>query len=310
MLGAADCVLLLLQCGINPLSTNNAGLRAIDLAQRNKKMKCREILAQYHLHFATASDFDSVGFIATLEGHKQLKTSVKHGGYDIIKKSGGSGGGGGGDEQKGMKKVQSLFSLRMDQSIRLQRYGSWIVYHDEANESVYYYNQTTRTGQWEVPDRIRHIQTNALQNSSGLSTSMDGFGKSLQTKLSMRLKKVGDWIQYSTGAGRVFYYNDKNGDFKWVTPEIDIDTSDPGDLHNGVGTPNMGRQPSDSPFGHSNAPSANNSVKMSGAASAVKSPPAASLSKEVVPEGLSEWRAYKDPNTGAMFWYNEVCAYF
>lgn len=60
-------MLLLLQCGINPLSLNKAGLRAIDLAQRNKKMKCREILAQYHLHFATASDFDSVGFIATLE---------------------------------------------------------------------------------------------------------------------------------------------------------------------------------------------------------------------------------------------------
>ena len=44
--GAADCVLLLLQCGINPLTTNKAGLRAIDLAQRNKKVKCRELLAQ------------------------------------------------------------------------------------------------------------------------------------------------------------------------------------------------------------------------------------------------------------------------
>jgi ankyrin repeat protein len=65
--GASECVLLLLQCGINPITTNKAGLRAIDLAQRNKKIKCRELLAQYHLHFATASDFDSVGFIATLE---------------------------------------------------------------------------------------------------------------------------------------------------------------------------------------------------------------------------------------------------
>lgn len=35
----------------------------------------------------------------------------------------------------------------------------------------------------------------------------------------MRLKKVGDWIQYSTESGRTFYYNDKNGDFQWVNPE-------------------------------------------------------------------------------------------
>lgn len=65
--GAAESLLLLLQCGITPLMTNNKGLKAIDLAQKNKQKKCREILAQYHLHFATTSDFDSVLFIATLE---------------------------------------------------------------------------------------------------------------------------------------------------------------------------------------------------------------------------------------------------
>ena len=65
--GAEDCLLLLLQCGISPLTTNKRNLKAIDLAQKNKKKKCREILAQYHLHFATNSDFDSVLFIAALE---------------------------------------------------------------------------------------------------------------------------------------------------------------------------------------------------------------------------------------------------
>jgi hypothetical protein len=35
----------------------------------------------------------------------------------------------------------------------------------------------------------------------------------------MRLKKVGDWIQYSLNAGQTFYYNDKNGDFQWINPE-------------------------------------------------------------------------------------------
>lgn len=77
----------------------------------------------------------------------------------------------------GMKKVQSLFSLRTDQSIRLQRIGSWIIYHDDATNSVYYYNQTSRTGQWETPEKIKQIQTQALANSSGASTSFDGFGK-------------------------------------------------------------------------------------------------------------------------------------
>lgn len=34
----------------------------------------------------------------------------------------------------------------------------------------------------------------------------------------MRLKRMGDWIQYSTEAGQTFYYNDRNGDFQWVDP--------------------------------------------------------------------------------------------
>lgn len=69
--GAEDSLLLLLQCGISPLTMNKRGLKAIDLAQKNKKKKCREILAQYHLHFATNSDFDSVLFIAALEVQSQ-----------------------------------------------------------------------------------------------------------------------------------------------------------------------------------------------------------------------------------------------
>lgn len=35
----------------------------------------------------------------------------------------------------------------------------------------------------------------------------------------MRLKKVGDWIQYSTEQGYTFYYNEKTGDFQWSNPE-------------------------------------------------------------------------------------------
>lgn len=42
----------------------------------------------------------------------------------------------------------------------------------------------------------------------------------------MRLKKVGDWIQYCTESGQTFYYNDKNGDFQWITPEKDRNSED------------------------------------------------------------------------------------
>jgi ankyrin repeat protein len=93
--GAEESLLLLLQCGISPLMLNNKGLKAIDLAQKNKKKKCREILAQYHLHFATTSDFDSVLFIAALEGQKKVQDAMMSAlaasspedfeGYNIIK---------------------------------------------------------------------------------------------------------------------------------------------------------------------------------------------------------------------------------
>ncbi len=53
--------------GIDPRMTNDLGLKAVDLAVRNGHAKCREVLAEYHLHYCTSSEFDSVLFLATLE---------------------------------------------------------------------------------------------------------------------------------------------------------------------------------------------------------------------------------------------------
>jgi hypothetical protein len=47
----------------------------------------------------------------------------------------------------------------------------------------------------------------------------------MTNKMSMRLKKVGDWIQYVTESGPTFYYNDKNGEFQWVDPATDNSSS-------------------------------------------------------------------------------------
>jgi ankyrin repeat protein len=64
--GSIECLLLLLQYGIDPRMVNDLKLKAIDLAIRNGHPKCRDILAEYHLHYCTSSEFDSVLFLATL----------------------------------------------------------------------------------------------------------------------------------------------------------------------------------------------------------------------------------------------------
>lgn len=73
----------------------------------------------------------------------------------------------------------------------------------------------------------------------------------------MRLKRVGDWIQYCTEAGQTFYYNDKNGDFQWINPTKDNTKEEK------VDTDMMDQ------------------------------------AKE------EEWVAYKDPDSGCVFWYNQ-----
>jgi ankyrin repeat protein len=155
--GSVDCLLLLLQHGIDPMITNTKGLKAIDLAIRNKHVKCRELLAEYHLHFCTGSDFDSVLFLATLEGHRHVKNTVRSTGseqYDIIKRQGGSGIG-----ASVMKKARSMYSLNHNRSLRLQRWGSWIAYEDQEDHSkTYWYNQRTGEGQYEKPEKVAAMQ--------------------------------------------------------------------------------------------------------------------------------------------------------
>ena len=63
--GSVDCLLLLLQYGIDPRTTNHKGLKAIDLAIKNKQQKCREVLAEYHLHYSTSSGAHSLTHLLT-----------------------------------------------------------------------------------------------------------------------------------------------------------------------------------------------------------------------------------------------------
>lgn len=65
--GSTECLLLLLQYGIDPRLLNNEGLKPIDLAEQNRHEKCKQILSEYYLHFCTSSEFDSVLFLAALK---------------------------------------------------------------------------------------------------------------------------------------------------------------------------------------------------------------------------------------------------
>lgn len=87
----------------------------------------------------------------------------------------------------------------------------------------------------------------------------------------MRLKREGDWIEYTLPDGNIFYFNEKSNDFQWERPDqlcepssehLGVDTDDQPDGHNGVG---------------------------------------ADASSTV-----GDWSAFQDPSTGLVFWYNQV----
>ena len=226
--GAVDCLLMLLQYGIDPRSLNAVGLKAVDLAIRNKQKKCRELLAEYHLHYCTSSDFDSVLFLKTLEGHRSVKKyemgmkGQLGGGSGNSLHSNGSGGSAGlprvGSHNRSftgggsLARPRSIFSMK-NASVRLQRWGSWLSYEDPQSKKEYWYNSKTGVGQFEKPDKVRDLQIRAVT----LGSDQDGYDESQQSA-TMKLKRKGDWIEYVTEEGKTFFYNEKNGDFSWVAP--------------------------------------------------------------------------------------------
>lgn len=82
----------------------------------------------------------------------------------------------------------------------------------------------------------------------------------------MRLKREGDWIEYTLPDGNVFYYNDKNNEFQWERPHqlSSIMVSEEWAEEEGL--------------------------KDSTTATATS----------------GDWAAFEDPSTGLVFWYNQV----
>lgn len=75
--------------------------------------------------------------------------------------------------------TQSMFSLRANKSMRLQRFGAWIAYHDTQSASVFWYNHETSEGQWEEPAQVA-----ALKQQQASSAKKDIFDKVATTKLT------------------------------------------------------------------------------------------------------------------------------
>jgi len=105
----------------------------------------------------------------------------------------------------------------------------------------------------------------------------------------MRLKQIStDWIQYVTEKGQLFYYNDADGSFQWENPLLQHE-HDP------------------SPTGKTTKGgmiSGTTSIGITTASSTIGSRPSMH-DKDYVDLSSSMWKAYLDPDSGSIFWYNE-----
>lgn len=95
---------------------------------------------------------------------------------------------------------------------------------------MFWYNHQTSSGQWEVPSQVLEYQQhqhalelkgkgNGQREGQGVEDEEDErFGSALQSKMSMRMKRRGDWIEYSASGAPTIYYNEKDGSFTWEDP--------------------------------------------------------------------------------------------
>lgn len=134
--------------------------------------------------------------------------------------------------------------------MRLKHWGDWIAYEDQNARSVFWYNHVAKTSQWETPLTVRETSMKHATNSS------------------MRLKRDGDWIEYTLPDGNVFYYNENTNDFQWQRPD------------------------QLSPRGESEERTDEGGLENDTA--------------ETLVTGAGDWGAFQDPSTGLVFWYNQI----
>jgi hypothetical protein len=71
---------------------------------------------------------------------------------------------------------QSMFTLRDNSTMRLQRYGCWIAYYDPTGtNNIFWYHSEKGTGQWEMPEEVKEYKVKeeqiASQNAAASNTA-------------------------------------------------------------------------------------------------------------------------------------------
>jgi ankyrin repeat protein len=295
--GSIDCLLLLLQFAIDPTISDEHGYKAVELAIKNRHQECQRLLTEYTMHYYSHSNFDSILFLAALEGHKKIKRDMRrnlhlneeeyHILHPVISSSNSRASSRNNSNAEMSKRRRndssmsshnqsrlkniSLFSLKSNQTMRMQRWGAWISYEDSKSKRRYWFNHETHQGQWEIPSEVRIVEDKISEHVSTDSSS------GTMMKMSMRLRKLGDWIQYSTGNGQTFYYNERTGDFQWKNPYSQSTSTSPRDMTVATTIEDVGL------------------VKEQQQMPIVKTPS----------NKYGDWKPFMDPASGFVFWYNE-----
>lgn len=120
----------------------------------------------------------------------------------------------------------------------------------------------------------------------------------------MRLKKVGDWIEYRTEMGQVFFYNETTGDFQWIDPNNQNHTSRNRNNQNEYTNDDYENNIYNDETTSMTA-SVDRRTETEDTANQMYDHSNDDVTQSIDPE-LQHWRAYRDPSTGAIFWYNSV----
>ena len=224
------------------------GLRPIDLAARRGQDACERLLAEYHMHHSISQAgedgsgaFDSVLFLATLEGHRQCKrliqtnglnrlngsssTGASNGTAKKVARGGGGGGGGssrgGGEEEpytiikrapndrSALARTESLWSLRRHRSMRLEQWGDWIAYEDILQND----------GEGGLDKAVEEGASDGMSMGSGpRGGSGSGSGGSGGGSKGGEETKSTD--------GMVFWYNTVTEEHQWSPPQAAIELQD------------------------------------------------------------------------------------
>ena len=124
----------------------------------------------------------------------------------------------------------------------------------------------------------------------------------------MRIKKIGQWIQYTGGMGKTFYFNEKTFEFQWEKPE------NMGFDDGGGEKKKKNKNKKDKNKGANDDTKKNTAAATSAAADISKNSSGKKNdnSKKQIANLLSqkeqilqEWKTYRDPETNMTFFYNE-----